>query len=113
MNTDTTSSIQLPASLVPLVAMGTLLERLERQPRGAAPAQYRDVALKVQGLLGEAEPGPALEALLAALPATAELYENLHYAHAGLCRSPLEAALNAELEAKAAMPRLDGAARIR
>ena len=109
MNTST--PLQIPAALWPLMAMGTLLERLERLPRGAAPAQYRDVVLKVQGLLGEAEPGAALDAVLTALPAVAELYENLHYAHAGLCRSPLEAALDAELAAKASLAK-SGAARI-
>jgi hypothetical protein len=33
------------------------------------------------------------------------LYENLRYAHAGLCRAPLETALNAELAASAAIDR--------
>ena len=96
----------------PLAAVGTLLERLERLPRSAAPEQYRDVVLKVQKLLGEAEPGMALDALLAALPATAELYENLHYAHSGLCRSPLDAALSAELAAQAAWAKWGGPARV-
>jgi hypothetical protein len=43
--------------------------------------------------------------VLGAHPAAAELYENLQYEHAGLCRSPLEAALNAELLAGAAIQR--------
>ena len=55
MNTET--PLQVPTLLWPLAAVGTLLERLERLPRSAAPAQYRDVVLKVQKLLGEAEPG--------------------------------------------------------
>jgi len=45
----------------------------------------------------------ALDAVLEASPATAELYENLHYEHAGLCRSPLDAAMNAELAARTAI----------
>ena len=107
MNTET--PLQVPTLLWPLAAVGTLLERLERLPRSAAPEQYRDVVLKVQKLLGEAEPGMALDAVLAALPATAELYENMHYAHSGLCRSPLDAALNAELAAKASWAKWVGA----
>lgn len=93
----------LPSSLQTLQAMGVLLERLERLPRGAAASQYRDVVAAVRRLLGEAEPGPALDALLTALPATAELYENMNYAHAGLCRSPLDASLQAEQAARAVL----------
>lgn len=99
----------LPHSLRALAAMAALLERLEREPRrhsgSASASQYRDVVRQVGELLAQAEPGPALEMLLAAAPATAELYENLQYAHAGLVRSPLEAALNAELAAAAVIGR--------
>lgn len=97
--------LRLPASLHVLAAMAALLERLEREPRQASAAQYRGVAQQVSQLLAAAEPGDGLDALLALAPATAELYENLQYTHAGLCRSPLEAALNAELAATAALGR--------
>lgn len=107
-----TPTLQVPPQLWPLAAVGTLLERLERLPRSAAPDQYRDVVLKVQKLLLEAEPGMAFDALLAALPATAELYENIHYAHSGLCRSPLDAALNAEQAAKATWAQWSGPAKL-
>jgi hypothetical protein len=40
------------------------------------------------------------------LPAPAELHENRHYAEAGLCRSPLEAAVEAELVARDLLARL-------
>ena len=90
---------RLPARLQTLAAMAALLERLEEQPRSASAAQYRGVVRQVASLLDDAEPGEHLDALLAAAPATAALYENLHYGHAGLCKSPLEAALNAELDA--------------
>jgi hypothetical protein len=103
MKTDTRHV--LPARLHSLAAMAGLLERLERQPSSASAAQYRGVALQVLGLLAVAEPDAHLDALLGAAPATAELYENFRYAHAGLCRSPLEQALNAELAACAALSR--------
>jgi hypothetical protein len=48
--------------------------------------------------------------VLRAFPAAAELYENVQYAHAGLCRQPLEAALNAELLTRAAIARVRGGA---
>jgi len=103
MQADTT--LRLPGRLQTLAAMALLLERLENQPRSASAAQYRGVVGQINTLLAAAEPGEALDALLKAAPATAELYENLIYAHAGLCRSPLEAALNAELAATAALKR--------
>jgi hypothetical protein len=97
--------LRLPARLQTLAAMALLLERLENQPRSASAEQYRGVVAQINTLLAAAEPGEALDALLRAAPATAELYENLIYAHAGLCRSPLEASLNAELAATAALAR--------
>jgi hypothetical protein len=85
--------------------MAGLLERLEHQPLSASAAQYRGVAQRVLELLAAAEPDAHLDALLGAAPASAALYENLRYSHAGLCRSPLEQALNAELAACAAITR--------
>jgi hypothetical protein len=96
-----TSNRTLPTSLNDLAAMAGLLERLERMPRKASAEQYREVVVRVGELLAEAEPGDALNALLAVAPATAEIYENQQYAHAGLVRSPLDAALAAERSAVA------------
>ena len=104
------TTLRLPARLHALGAMAALLERLENLPRQASAGQYRGVAQQVSRLLADAEPGPMLEALLAAAPATAQLYENLQYAHAGLCRTPLDAALEAELAARALLARLGSAA---
>jgi hypothetical protein len=101
----THTQLQLPARLHALAAMASLLERLDRHPRGASAGQYQGVVEQVKLLLGQAEPGAEFDALLAVAPATAEVYENLHYEQAGLCRSPLEAALNAELAAGAALAR--------
>jgi hypothetical protein len=41
--------------------------------------------------------------VLATFPCTAELYENMQYEYAGLCRSPLEHATHAEVEARRAI----------
>ena len=88
------------ARLQSLASLAGLLERLEHQPGSASAEQYRGLVRQLSGLLAEAEPGPALDALLEAAPALATLYENLHYAHAGLCRTPLEQGLQAELAAR-------------
>jgi predicted NAD/FAD-binding protein len=98
----------LPARLHTLAAMAGLLERLEGAPSTASAEQYRGVARQVSALLARAEPDEHLALLLNAAPHTAELYENLRYDVAGLCRNPLEAALNAELAATAAIRRARG-----
>jgi hypothetical protein len=103
MSTDTRQS--LPTRLRTLASMASLLERLEQAPRTASPEQYRGVARQVLALLAEAEPDEHLHRLLDAAPATAELYENIRYEIAGLCRAPLEQALNGELSAGSAIAR--------
>jgi hypothetical protein len=99
----TQSRHPLPARLHSLAAMAGLLERLERQPSSASADQYRDVARQVSALLADVPVDEHLHALLNAAPAAAELYENMRYAVAGLCRNPLDEALNAELAATAAI----------
>lgn len=86
-----------------LVALAQVLHRLEFGGKPVDPEQYRSV---IQHLVTELEAHggePGVDAVLEAAPSVAELYENLQYAHAGLCRSPLEAAVKAEQEAIAAI----------
>ena len=100
-----TRPIALPAHLTVILTLARLLERLDDgQLRVDAP-QYRSVVRHLAAELGKVTPDATLHALLDAHPAAAELYENLNYQHAGLCRSPLEASLNAELEARALLDR--------
>lgn len=89
-----------------LVVLARVLERLERSHVPVDPEQYRAV---VDHLAAELEIAPrdaGFEAVLDNFPAAAELYENLTYQHAGLCRSPLELSLGAELGTKALLARL-------
>jgi hypothetical protein len=46
-----------------------------------------------------------LHALLDSHPAAAEVYENVNYQYAGLCRSPLDPGLAAEQQARQAIAR--------
>ena len=85
--------------------LATLLERLERSTVPIGAEQYRSVVSHLAAELGEVAAERDLPRLLDGFPATAELYENLHYAQAGLCRSQLEAATRAELEAQRAIGR--------
>jgi len=101
MTTSHTASGQAGDLSLP-IALAQLLEELERRPRGAHPGQYQAVAARLAEAIGAFD-GETLEPLLRASPATAEVYENLHYAHAGLCRSNLDRALQAEILAKQAI----------
>lgn len=112
----TPRALHVPPELRTLAVTALLLERLERMPRtaaqGAASAdQYRSVVQRVALLLADAPAGDALQRLLATFPATAQVYENLHYDTSGLCRSPLDVALQAELSATAALQAAAAASR--
>ncbi|MGE5452071.1 MAG: hypothetical protein ACM3VZ_09560 [Acidobacteriota bacterium] len=98
---NTAGTLSVPATLA------HLLDSLDYRPRGAHAGQYRAVASGLAQQLDHMD-RDSLEALLNASPAAAEIYENLHYAHAGLCRSDLEAATRAEMLAREA---IDKAAR--
>ncbi|MCR5883152.1 hypothetical protein LRS03_09915 [Rhizobacter sp. J219] len=96
----------LPESFRVLLTLAQLLERMERRLVPMAADQYRSVVDHLSKELADVPPGDDLDFLLQAFPATAELYENLQYAHAGLCRSPLDASLQAELQARDVFKRL-------
>lgn len=89
-----------------LAMLARLFERVERSATPVDAGQYRMLAARLGAALGAPMASGALDAVLAAHPATAELYENLHYAHAGLCRCPLEAAVAAETAAREVLMRL-------
>lgn len=108
---NTTHSQRIPSHLQVVLTLARLLERLERSPRRVSAAQYRDVVARLARALAEVPSDPVLQALLDAHPAAAELYENLNYRHAGLCRSPLEPALAAEIGAREAIARAARASR--
>ena len=95
----TSQTLKTDAALI-----AQLLERLERSGRPDAD-QYRQVVQRLAHELGRVQGPDALDALLSASPAAAELYENLNYEHAGLCRSLLDASLAAELSAREAIAR--------
>ena len=85
--------------------LAQLLERLERSTVPVGAEQYRSVVQHLASELVDVEPGQALAALLDTHPAAAELYENVNYQYAGLCRSALDASLAAERQAKEVLGR--------
>ncbi len=102
MNTPTSPSANLAVACM----LAQLLERLERSTGPIGAEQYRSVALHLVDEFNDVEPDDAFSALLDAYPAAAQLYENVNYRHAGLCRSPLDFALRAELSAKEVIDRV-------
>ena len=99
-------SIQLPVTLRNLAELALLLERIERRVAAPDPQQYRTL---VERIVGELECHPrdaALDEVLKFFPATAELYENLRYASAGLCLMPLEQSVDSEQQTRALLQAL-------
>jgi len=88
--------------------LAQLLERLEHSAVPVGADQYRSVVMHLVNEFADVAPGAALGRLLDHYPAAAEVYENLQYQHAGLCRSALDAAMAAELRAKEAIARAMG-----
>ena len=100
MNATTTP---VATSLTVIYMLAQLLERLEHSRVPVDAAQHQLVAARLAMALGEVTTSPQLSVILETHPAAAELYENTHYHHAGLCRSPLDPALAAELGASQAI----------
>ena len=82
-----------------LIAMAQLLERVDANPAIVGAQQYLNLVNTVKSLLEDDLPEDALRAVLRACPASATLYENMHYDRSGLSQSPLDAAVSSELAA--------------
>ena len=90
-------TLQAPSRTAAVLAQ--LLERLDASRTSVDAHQYRTVVARLSDML--ADPNVDWQPLLDESPVAAAIYENLHYAEAGLCRSPLEAATRAEFAARA------------
>ena len=96
----TTRPVNPKARLAVAQLLAQLLERLDRSAEPVGAEQYRSVVRHLAEEFEELQSTQGLSPLLDAFPSAAELYENLNYAHAGLCRSPLERSLDAEVQAR-------------
>jgi hypothetical protein len=99
--------LTVPNELLSLVRLAQLLQALEGQGHAADPHQYRLLVEKLGAKLREHQGHAALPRLLDHFPAAGEVYENLQYAHAGLCRAPLEASLVSELATRDLLSRVN------
>lgn len=95
MNAPRTESLR--SRLETLIALARLLERVETSPAAIGADQYRALVGQIKAHLAAPVPDAPLQAILQAHPATAELYENMHYDVAGLSRSPLERSVATEM----------------
>ena len=80
-----------------VIALSRLLERVEASPVPIGADQYQALIRQLKAALAAPMPQPALEAILGAHPASAEVYENLHYDVAGLSRSSLDRSVETEM----------------
>lgn len=101
----TTLSTPSKSDLTSTRVLAALLERLERSATAVDAQQYQSVVRRLADALVQLESGAARDAILGEFPAASQLYENLQYAYAGLCRSPLDAALAAEKLARESIAR--------
>jgi hypothetical protein len=95
-----------PARLAVAVLLSQLLQRLDQSPVSVGAEQYRSVVRHLADELEQLNGDALLPRLLDSFPSVAELYENLNYRHAGLCRSPMEPALGAEVQARQLIERI-------
>ena len=97
-------------SLAVTHVLAELLERLEHSACPVGAEQYRSVVLHLINEFDGIEQGTALGAILDTHPAAAELYENVNYQYAGLCRTALDASFLSEKQAKVVIARAMSAA---
>jgi len=101
-----TLHIDVPARLAALATLAALLEKLERSGGSTHPDQYRALVERLSAELASVPQDVALDRLLGFFPAASELYENLQYRHAGLCRTRLDASLASEMAARELLARI-------
>ncbi|MEO6031535.1 MAG: hypothetical protein ABIP61_06475 [Burkholderiaceae bacterium] len=89
-----------------VIALAHLLERVERSAAPVGADQYRSLVRQLTRALEQKMPDDALQAVLGAYPATAELYENMHYEYSGLSRSSLERSVGSEMLASELLARI-------
>jgi hypothetical protein len=110
---DITKTGIIQADMRVIRVLAGLLEGLERSNEPFDAEQYRSVVKRLADVLANAKSGEALAALAALLdahPGASQVYENINYQYAGLCRSALDPALDAENEVRQLIDRVKCAA---
>ena len=71
-----------------LISLASRLDRIEAGETPVCANYYQALVRNLKQALSQDLPGPTLRTLLNGHPGAAELYENMHYASAGLSRAP-------------------------
>ena len=87
----------LKSRLETVIALARLLERVEASGVAVDADQYRWLVRQLALALSQNLPEDALQAVLGAHPAAADLYENLNYEQSGLSRLSLERSVGSEM----------------
>ncbi len=98
--------IEIPERLRVVATLARLLQGMEGGDQRVDPTQYRQVAQRLADTLAVTDADENLDALLGVFPSAAMVYENVRYAHAGLCRHGLEESLNTEVQTRELLSRL-------
>jgi hypothetical protein len=85
------------AHLENAIALARVFERVEMGLEPVDAEQYQVLVARLKEALSEDLPAPALNAILGAMPAAAEVYENMNYRLSGLSRSPLDRSVASEM----------------
>jgi len=109
MNASRTESLQ--SRLENVIALSGLLERVENTAISVDADQYRSLIRQLKSALSVPIPAPALDAILGAHPAVAELYENMNYETSGLSRISLDRSVATEMLASEVIARASRSAR--
>ena len=96
----------IPDHLKVVLTLAHVLQRLDASSVPVGADQYRSVVSHLSDELDKLRADASLQAVLDGYPSAAELYENINYQHAGLCRSPLDASLSAEMKAREVIERV-------
>jgi len=99
-------SERTPAQIEGIIELAQLLERIEHNPVAVNADQYQRTVERLSDALRDAPSDAFLDKLLTSFPATAELYENLHYQRSGLSRTPLELSTSTEMNARELLARM-------
>jgi hypothetical protein len=94
------STYEVRYRLHTVVALAELLECVENGTAHASADGYRLLVQRLQVGLSQDFPADVLLSLLDEYPAASQVFENMHYEHNGLSRSPLDRSVSSELMAR-------------
>ncbi len=98
--------IEVPKELLGVARLAQLLEAVEQGGARFDAGQYRALVQRLQQALQAVAGHAGLGALLDHFPAASQVYENLQYESAGLCRTQLDLAAATEAAARSLLQRL-------